>query len=172
MRTMFFQGDRPDKVERKMNTTTRNSMLIGVIGAGVSAAMAFAGEPQWAIAVGIGAAATAVVNYALENKEEIADALEDAIEDATGIDIELDDIVSETLDEVKDIAEDLVDDGKLNNTTGEVDIPLSVDEAKEVVEQTQESLSKLTVKDLKAMLKDQGMTVSGTKKELVERLLK
>lgn len=158
-----------------MKENTRNSVLIGVIGAGVSAAMAFAGEPQWAIAVGIGAAATALVNYALENKEEITDAIEDAIEDATGIDIELDDVVEDVLEEVKDIAEDITDDGNLNNSTGEVDAPLSIDEAKvalkDAAEQTKDSLSKLTVKDLKAMLKEQGKTVSGTKLELIERLL-
>jgi len=173
---MFFSGDkyRPDEVE-KMNEDTRNSVIIGVVGAGVSAAMAYAGEPTIALAIGAGAALTAVVNYVLANKEKITESIEDAIEEATGVDVELDDIVEDVLEEAKDIAEDISDDGNLNNSTGEVDAPLSVEEAKEAFEeiavQTKESLSQLTVKDLKAMLKDQGQTVSGTKAELIERLL-
>ena len=173
---MFFSGDKYDRNEETKPMDKNIAMSLGVSAASaVIAAVASANDPTVAIGLGV-VAAGGVLNAAwLKYKTQIVDKIEDVVEDVTGVDVELDGAVDKLVDEAKDIAEDLIDDGELNNSTGEVDVPLSVDEAKEdiadAIEHTKETLSDMTVNDIKALLKEKNLKVSGTKLELINRLL-
>ena len=93
------------------------------------------------------------------NKDEIIEEIEDFVEEKTGLDIELDeaveDIVHAAIDTAKERAED-------------VDLDVSL---KERADDLKDSLTKLTVKELKAQLKEAGLPIDGKKADLIERLL-
>ena len=93
------------------------------------------------------------------NKDEIIDEIEDFIEEKTGLDIELDEAIDEVVDAAIDTAKDVAEDGDL-------DVSL-----KERAEDLKDSLQALTVKELKAQLKEKGLSLDGKKADLIERLL-
>lgn len=93
------------------------------------------------------------------NKDEIIEEIEDFVEEKTGLDIELEDVVEEVADAVIDTAKDIAEDGDL-------DVSL-----KERAEDLKDSLQALTVKELKAQLKEKGLSLDGKKADLIERLL-
>jgi 20S proteasome alpha/beta subunit len=93
------------------------------------------------------------------NKDEIIEEIEDFVEEKTGLDIELDEAVEDIVDAAIDTAKDIADDGDL-------DVSL-----KERADDLKDSLTKLTVKELKAQLKEAGLPIDGKKADLIERLL-
>jgi len=105
--------------------------------------------------------------------EEVLDDVEDLIEEKTGIDVELSEVVEEVMEKVADSAtealEDVAEDGVLDSKDELVDeIKETVDEA---IDDVSEKLKAMTVNELKNLLKEQGMPISGKKAELIERLL-
>jgi 20S proteasome alpha/beta subunit len=94
------------------------------------------------------------------NKDEIIEEIEDFVEEKTGLDIELDEAVEDIVDAAIDTAKDIAEDGDL-------DVSL-----KERADDLKDSLTKLTVKELKAQLKEAGLPIDGKKADLIERLLK
>jgi len=105
--------------------------------------------------------------------EEVLDDVEDLIEEKTGIDVELSEVVEEVMEKVADSAtealEDVAEDGVLDSKDELVDeIKEAVDEA---IDDVSEKLKAMTVNELKNLLKEQGMPISGKKAELIERLL-
>ena len=93
------------------------------------------------------------------NKDEIIEEIEDFVEEKTGLDIELDEAVEDIVDAAIDTAKDIAEDGDL-------DVSL-----KERADDLKDSLTKLTVKELKAQLKEAGLPIDGKKADLIERLL-
>ena len=93
------------------------------------------------------------------NKDEIIEEIEDFVEEKTGLDIELDEAIDEVADAVIDTAKDFAEDGDL-------DVSL-----KERAEDLKDSLQALTVKELKAQLKEKGLSLDVKKADLIERLL-
>ena len=93
------------------------------------------------------------------NKDEIIEEIEDFVEEKTGIDLELDEAIEEVVDAAIDTAKDIAEDGDL-------DVSLN-----ERAEDLKDALTKLTVKELKAQLKENGLPIDGKKAELIERLL-
>ena len=93
------------------------------------------------------------------NKDEIIDEIEDFVEEKTGLDIELDEAIDEVVDAALDTAKDFAEDGDL-------DVSL-----KERAEDVKDSLKDMTVKELKAQLKEKGLSLDGKKADLIERLL-
>ncbi len=93
------------------------------------------------------------------NKDEIIEEIEDFVEEKTGLDIELDEAIDEVADAVIDTAKDFAEDG---------DLDVSI---KERAEDLKDSLQALTVKELKAQLKEKGLSLDGKKADLIERLL-
>ena len=93
------------------------------------------------------------------NKDEIIEEIEDFVEEKTGLDIELDEAIDEVADAVIDTAKDFAEDGDL-------DVSL-----KERAEDLKDSLQALTVKELKAQLKEKGLSLDGKKADLIERLM-
>jgi len=93
------------------------------------------------------------------NKDEIIEEIEDFVEEKTGLDIELDDVVEEIVDTAIDTAKDIAEDGDLDTSLSER------------AEDLKDSLKEMTVKELKAQLKEKGLSLDGKKAELIERLL-
>ena len=93
------------------------------------------------------------------NKDEIIEEIEDFVEEKTGLEIELDEAIEEVVDAAFDTAKDFADDCVL-------DVSL-----KERSEDLNDSLQALTVKELKAQLKEKGLSLDGKKADLIERLL-
>ena len=93
------------------------------------------------------------------NKDEIIEEIEDFVEEKTGLDIELDDVVEEIVDTAIDTAKDIAEDGDLDTSLSER------------AEDLKDSLKAMTVKELKAQLKEKGLSLDGKKAELIERLL-
>ena len=93
------------------------------------------------------------------NKDEIIEEIEDFVEEKTGVDLDLDDAIDEVVDAAIDTAKDIAEDGDL-------DVSL-----KERADDLKDSLTKLTVKELKAQLKEKGLSLDGKKADLIERLL-
>ena len=93
------------------------------------------------------------------NKDEIIEEIEDFVEEKTGIDLELDEAIEEVVDAAIDTAKDVAEDGDL-------DVSL-----KDRADDLKDSLTKLTVKELKAQLKEKGLSLDGKKADLIERLL-
>ena len=93
------------------------------------------------------------------NKDEIIEEIEDFVEEKTGLDIELDEAIEEVVDAAIDTVKDIAEDGDL-------DVSL-----KERAEDLKDSLQALTVKELKARLKEAGLPIDGKKADLIERLL-
>ena len=93
------------------------------------------------------------------NKDEIIEEIEEFVEEKTGLDIELDEAIDEVADAVIDTAKDFAEDGDL-------DVSL-----KERAEELKDSLQALTVKELKAQLKEKGLSLDGKKADLIERLM-
>jgi len=93
------------------------------------------------------------------NKDEIIEEIEDFVEEKTGLDLDLDDAIDEVVDAAIDTAKDIAEDGDL-------DVSL-----KERADDLKDSLTKLTVKELKAQLKEKGLSLDGKKADLIERLL-
>ncbi len=93
------------------------------------------------------------------NKDEIIEEIEDFVEEKTGIDLELDEVIEEVVDAAIDTAKDVAEDGDL-------DVSL-----KDRTDDLKDSLTKLTVKELKAQLKEKGLSLDGKKADLIERLL-
>ena len=94
------------------------------------------------------------------NKDEIIEEIEDFVEEKTGIDLELDEAIEEVVDAAIDTAKDIAEDGDL-------DVSL-----KDRADDLKDSLTKLTVKELKAQLKEKGLSLDGKKADLIERLMK
>jgi len=93
------------------------------------------------------------------NKDEIIEEIEDFVEDKTGIDLELDEAIEEVVDAAIDAAKDVAEDGDL-------DVSL-----KDRAEDLKDSLKDMTVKELKAQLKEKGLSLDGKKADLIERLM-
>ena len=93
------------------------------------------------------------------NKDEIIEEIEDFVEEKTGIDLELDEVVDEVVEAALDTAKDIAEDGDLDTSLSE-----RADDLKD-------SLKDMTVKELKAQLKEKGLSLDGKKADLIERLL-
>ena len=93
------------------------------------------------------------------NKDELIDGIEDFVEEKTGIDLDLDNAIEEVVDAAIDTAKDIAEDGDL-------DVSL-----KDRADDLKNSLKDLTVKELKAQLKEKGLSLDGKKADLIERLL-
>jgi|TARA_R110002020_G_scaffold112460_2_gene258720 20S proteasome alpha/beta subunit len=93
------------------------------------------------------------------NKDEIIEEIEDFVEEKTGIDLELDEAIEEVVDAAIDTAKDIAEDGDL-------DVSL-----KDRADDLKDSLKDMTVKELKAQLKEKGLSLDGKKADLIERLL-
>ena len=158
---LFLYAEKHDKPpeRKKLNKDIAISLGVSAVSAAV-AAVASANDP--AVALGLGVLAVGSLTNAvwLKYKTQIIDEIEDKIEDLTGVDVELDSIVDDIVEEATDIAQDLVDDGKINNSTGEVDLPLTIAAAK-----------KMTKNQIVDELKSRKLTVSGNKAAVLDRLL-
>lgn len=93
------------------------------------------------------------------NKDEIIEEIEDFVEEKTGIDLELDEAIEEVVDAAIDTAKDIAEDGDL-------DVSL-----KDRADDLKDSIKNMTVKELKAQLKEKGLSLDGKKADLIERLL-
>lgn len=93
------------------------------------------------------------------NKDEIIEEIEDFVEEKTGIDLELDEVIEEVVDATIDTAKDIAEDGDL-------DVSL-----KDRADDLKDSIKNMTVKELKAQLKEKGLSLDGKKADLIERLL-
>tara|TARA_B110001452_G_scaffold242555_1_gene225422 strand:+ start:828 stop:1292 length:465 start_codon:yes stop_codon:yes gene_type:complete len=93
------------------------------------------------------------------NKDELIEEIEDFVEEKTGIDLDLDDAIEEVVDAAIDTAKDIAEDGDL-------DVSL-----KDRADDLKDSLKDMTVKELKAQLKEKGLSLDGKKADLIERLL-
>ena len=80
------------------------------------------------------------------NKDEIIEEIEDFVEEKTGIDLELDEAIEEVVDAAIDTAKDIAEDGDL-------DVSL-----KDRADDLKDSLKDMTVKELKAQLKEKGLS--------------
>lgn len=130
-------------------------------------------------------------NKALRAKlSETLEDIEDVIESATGLDVELNEVVEEVFEDISDAAEsvleDLKEDGDLDSSLEEV-VEEVVEEVKESVEKVADdvvadivddlnenleaTLGGMTVNALKNMLRERNLPVSGKKAELIERLI-
>ena len=89
----------------------------------------------------------------------IIEEIEDFVEEKTGIDLDLDDAIEEVVDAAIDTAKDIAEDGDL-------DVSL-----KDRADDLKDSLKDMTVKELKAQLKEKGLSLDGKKADLIERLL-
>ena len=134
--------------------------LLGTALASIGSAGYLPDSITMAAAGGGGLALVAMLEKAWRNnKDEIIEEIEDFVEEKTGLDIELDDVVEEIVETGLDVATDIAEDGDL-------DVSL-----KERAEDLKDSLKDLTVKELKAQLKEKGLSLDGKKAELIERLL-
>ena len=148
-----------------MSQSTRDALqdgiaLLGTALASIGSAGYLPDSITMVAAGGGGLALVAMLEKAWRNnKDEIIEEIEDFVEEKTGLDIELyeavEDIVDAAIDTAKDIAED-----------GDLDVSL-----KERADDLKDSLTKLTVKELKAQLKEAGLPIDGKKADLIERLL-
>tara|TARA_R110002012_G_scaffold20828_1_gene73462 strand:+ start:4077 stop:4487 length:411 start_codon:yes stop_codon:yes gene_type:complete len=106
-------------------------------------------------------------NNLLAKAHDLAENLEDVIEDKTGLDVELsdaiDEVVDDTLNRAEDVLEDAKDDGKLEESLSDV--------AEDLVNESKDKLTKMTVAQIKQVLKEKGLPLNGKKNELIERLL-
>tara|TARA_R110000824_G_scaffold143003_2_gene310391 strand:+ start:3470 stop:3835 length:366 start_codon:yes stop_codon:yes gene_type:complete len=84
--------------------------------------------------------------------QDIADELEDLVEDATGIDIEISEAVNEVVEDALKIVEQVLEDA---NDDGVVSM----------------DVYSMTVKTLRSTLKEQGLSATGNKAQLIERLV-
>ena len=134
--------------------------LLGTAVASIGSAGYLPDSLTMVAACGVGLALVAMLEKAWRNnKDEIIEEIEDFVEEKTGLDIELDEAIDEVADAVIDTAKDFAEDGDL-------DVSL-----KERAEDLKDSLQALTVKELKAQLKEKGLSLDGKKADLIERLL-
>jgi len=148
-----------------MSQSTRDALqdgiaLLGTALASIGSAGYLPDSITMVAAGGGGLALVAMLEKAWRNnKDEIIEEIEDFVEEKTGIDLELDEAIEEVVDAAIDTAKDIADDGDL-------DVSL-----KERADDLKDSLTKLTVKELKAQLKEAGLPIDGKKADLIERLL-
>jgi 20S proteasome alpha/beta subunit len=148
-----------------MSQSTRDALqdgiaLLGTALASIGSAGYLPDSITMVAAGGGGLALVAMLEKAWRNnKDEIIEEIEDFVEEKTGLDIELDEAVEDIVDAAIDTAKDIADDGDL-------DVSL-----KERADDLKDSLTKLTVKELKAQLKEAGLPIDGKKADLIERLL-
>jgi len=134
--------------------------LLGTALASIGSAGYLPDSATMVAAGGGGLALVAMLEKAWRNnKDEIIEEIEEFVEEKTGLDIELDEAIDEVADAVIDTAKDLAEDGDL-------DVSL-----KERAEELKDSLQALTVKELKAQLKEKGLSLDGKKADLIERLM-
>ena len=149
-----------------MSQSTRDALqdgiaLLGTALASIGSAGYLPDSITMVAAGGGGLALVAMLEKAWRNnKDEIIEEIEDFVEEKTGLDIELDEAVEDIVDAAIDTAKDIAEDGDL-------DVSL-----KERADDLKDSLTKLTVKELKAQLKEAGLPIDGKKADLIERLLK
>jgi 20S proteasome alpha/beta subunit len=148
-----------------MSQSTRDALqdgiaLLGTALASIGSAGYLPDSITMVAAGGGGLALVAMLEKAWRNnKDEIIEEIEDFVEEKTGLDIELDEAVEDIVDAAIDTAKDIAEDGDL-------DVSL-----KERADDLKDSLTKLTVKELKAQLKEAGLPIDGKKADLIERLL-
>ena len=134
--------------------------LLGTALASIGSAGYLPDSATMVAAGGGGLALVAMLEKAWRNnKDEIIEEIEEFVEEKTGLDLELDEAIDEVADAVIDTAKDFAEDGDL-------DVSL-----KERAEDLKDSLQALTVKELKAQLKEAGLPIDGKKADLIERLL-
>ena len=134
--------------------------LLGTALASIGSAGYLPDSATMVAAGGGGLALVAMLEKAWRNnKDEIIEEIEDFVEEKTGLDIELDDVVEEIVDTAIDTAKDIAEDGDLDTSLSER------------AEDLKDSLKAMTVKELKAQLKEKGLSLDGKKAELIERLL-
>ncbi len=134
--------------------------LLGTALASIGSAGYLSDSITMVAAGGGGLALVAMLEKAWRNnKDEIIEEIEDFVEDKTGIDLELDEAIEEVVDAAIDAAKDVAEDGDL-------DVSL-----KDRAEDLKDSLKDMTVKELKAQLKEKGLSLDGKKADLIERLL-
>ena len=148
-----------------MSQSNRDALQDGIALLGTALASLSAGGilPATMATVAAGGGALAIVAMLEKswrnNREVIIGEIEDLVEDATGLDIELDEVVDEIVVKGLEVATDILEDGDL-------DKPLS-----EVADELTNSLKDLSVKELKSQLKEKGLSIDGKKAELIKRLL-
>ena len=148
-----------------MSQSNRDALQDGIALLGTALASLSAGGilPATMATVAAGGGALAIVAMLEKswrnNREVIIGEIEDLVEDATGLDIELDEVVDEIVVKGLEVATDILEDGDL-------DKPLS-----EVADELTDSLKDLSVKELKSQLKEKGLSIDGKKAELIKRLL-
>ena len=134
--------------------------LLGTALASIGSAGYLPDSATMVAAGGGGLALVAMLEKAWRNnKDEIIEEIEEFVEEKTGLDLELDEAIDEVADAVIDTAKDFAEDGDL-------DVSL-----KERAEELKDSLQALTVKELKAQLKEKGLSLDGKKADLIERLM-
>ena len=134
--------------------------LLGTALASIGSAGYLPDSATMVAAGGGGLALVAMLEKAWRNnKDEIIEEIEEFVEEKTGLDIELDEAIDEVADAVIDTAKDFAEDGDL-------DVSL-----KERAEELKDSLQALTVKELRAQLKEKGLSLDGKKADLIERLM-
>ena len=149
-----------------MSQSTRDALqdgiaLLGTALASIGSAGYLSDSITMVAAGGGGLALVAMLEKAWRNnKDEIIEEIEDFVEEKTGIDLELDEAIEEVVDAAIDTAKDIAEDG---------DLDVSLEER---AEDLKGSLTKLTVKELKAQLKEKGLSLDGKKADLIERLMK
>jgi hypothetical protein len=148
-----------------MSQSNRDALQDGIALLGTALASLSAGGilPATMATVAAGGGALAIVAMLEKswrnNREVIIGEIEDLVEDATGLDIELDEVVDEIVVKGLEVATDILEDGDL-------DKPLS-----EVADELTNSLKDLSVKELKSQLKEKGLSIDGKKAELIKRLI-
>ena len=108
-------------------------------------------------------------NLRLRLAESIDD-LEDDIENEIGLDLELSEVIDEVIEEIADkteeVLEDIKEDGVLDESLSD-----SLKELGDTLEAIIATIKAMTVAQLKKLLKEQGLPLTGKKNDLVERLL-
>ena len=160
-----------------VDTTLKTTYLAIATGAlaGVSAVLSQGNLSEYSFPLALGAVFGLVGTLYLRYKSNIIEVVDKGIEDYIGLDLDEKDvekIVDKAADTVRDVADDIVDKMKEGSQFEEAlkdSIEDEVEEETGIVIELDE-LGGLTVKQLKAQLKELGLTVSGRKTELIARL--
>lgn len=132
---------------------------------------------QWTfVAILLATIGLLILNKLRNNKNlraklaEAVDNLEEVIEDATGLDVELSEVVDDALETVANATEEILEDVKEDGVL-DTDIETVVDDVKEEILDDVDDLLALTVAQLKEKLNAMGLPVNGKKADLISRIL-
>ena len=173
--TFKYKGFNIDSMDTPMKTKYM-AIATGAL-AGVSAVLSQGDLSEYSFPLALGAVFGLIGTLYLRYRPEIIEAVDEGIEEYIGLDLDKKDvekIVDKAADTVRDVADGLVDKMNEGEEFGEAlkdSIENEVEEETGIIIELDE-LEGLTVKQLKAQLKELGLSVSGRKAQLIDRLQK